>query len=162
DLVQNCQLNFTKTSVNPIEYNFRPRSVAVGNFNNDKDKWLDIVVANHAMDSISVFLDYNNGIFASHIIYPTGSYSAPYMAALGDFNNNDQMDIAVAYFGINSIGIFIGLGNGSFTNKTIISTGSSHPIWIHVADLNSDTCIDIVTANYGTNSISIFYGIWRR
>ncbi|CAF5111608.1 unnamed protein product, partial [Rotaria sp. Silwood1] len=90
--------------------------------------------------------------------YSTGLYSAPYMVAVGDFNNNDQADIAVAYFGTNSIGIFLGFGNGSFASQKIISTGSSRPIWIHLADLDNDTFLDIVTANYGTDSISIFYG----
>ncbi|CAF4687245.1 unnamed protein product, partial [Rotaria sp. Silwood2] len=155
---QKCQLDFTKTIKNPIEYNYDTRSVAVSNFNNDNDKWLDIVVANRVIDSISVFLDYNNGIFASHMTYSTGLYSAPYMVAVGDFNNNDQADIAVAYFGTNSIGISLGFGNGSFASQKIISTGSSRPIWIHLADLDNDTFLDIVTANYGTNSISIFYG----
>ncbi|CAF1333784.1 unnamed protein product, partial [Adineta steineri] len=154
--IQQCELKFIQTLQNPVEYNFGPRSVAVGNFNDDE--LLDIVVANSIVNSISVFLGYNNGAFASNMTYSTGLYSAPYMVAIGDFNNDHHTDIAVAYFGTNSIGVFLGLRNGSFTNPTVISTGSSRPVWIHVTDLDNDTSLDIVTANYGTDSISIFYG----
>ncbi|CAF4108322.1 unnamed protein product, partial [Adineta steineri] len=153
---QQCELKFIQTPRNPIEYNFGPRSVAVGNLNDDER--LDIVVANHLVDSISVFFGYNNGAFASNMTYSTGLYSAPYMVAIGDFNNDHHTDIAVAYFGTNSIGIFLGFGNGSFINTTVISTDSSRPVWIHIADLDNDTSPDIITANYGTDSISIFYG----
>ncbi|CAF0972995.1 unnamed protein product [Adineta steineri] len=154
--IQQYELKFIQTPQNPIEYNFGPRSVVVGNF--DNDKLVDIVVANHVDDSISVYLGYNNGAFASNMIYSTGLYSAPYMVAIGDFNNDYHTDIAVAYYGTNSIGIFLGSGNCSFINKTVMSTGSSRPIWILIADLDNDTSLDIVTANYGTDSISIFYG----
>ncbi|CAF1426016.1 unnamed protein product, partial [Adineta steineri] len=153
--VKQCELTFIQTNQNPVEYNFGPRSVAVGDFNDDE--LLDIVVANSVVDSISVFLGYNNGIFASNMMYSTGLHSAPYMVAIGDFNNNHHTDIAVAYFGTNSIGIFLGFGNGSFINTTVISTDSSRPVWIHIADLDNDTSPDIITANYGTDSISIFY-----
>ncbi|CAF4154507.1 unnamed protein product, partial [Adineta steineri] len=154
--VQQCELKFIQTPQKPVDYSFGPRSVAVGNFN--KDELVDIVVANRVDESISVYLGYNNGAFASNMIYSTGLYSAPYMVAIGDFNNDHHTDIAVAYYGTNSIGIFLGFGNGSFINKTVISTGSSRPIWIHIADLDNDTSLDIVTANHGTDTISIFYG----
>ncbi|CAF5087388.1 unnamed protein product, partial [Rotaria sp. Silwood1] len=35
---------------NPIQYNFGPRSVATGNF--DNDNWPDIAVANYIADNI--------------------------------------------------------------------------------------------------------------
>ncbi|CAF4326047.1 unnamed protein product, partial [Rotaria sp. Silwood2] len=90
--------------------------------------------------------------------YPTGPYSAPYMVAVADFNNDHWLDIAVAHFGTNSIGIFLGIGNSSFDNQKVISTALCHPLWIHVSDLNNDTLLDLVTTNYGTQSISIFFG----
>ena len=75
-----------------------------------------------------------------------------------DLNNDRQLDIAVANFGTNTIGIFLGFGNGSFASSKELSTATSRPIMIYLADFNNDTTLDIVTANHGTDSISVFYG----
>ncbi|CAF5004630.1 unnamed protein product, partial [Rotaria sp. Silwood1] len=141
---------------NPIEYNYGPRSVAVGDFNNDT--WLDMVVANHLVNNIAIYQGYNKGIFSKTIEYSTGTRSTPYMVDVADFNNDDRLDIAVANYGTNNIGIFLGFGDGSFSNQTIFSIGSSRPISITIADFNNDKLLDIATANYGTQSISILLG----
>ena len=57
-----------------------------------------------------------------------------------------------------SIGIFFGLGNGSFVNHTTIPTNSSRPIWMHIVHLDNDMFLDLVTGDYGTDSITIFSG----
>ncbi|CAF4810949.1 unnamed protein product, partial [Rotaria sp. Silwood2] len=79
------------------------------------------------------------------------------MVTVGDFNSDNRLDIAVANFGTNNIGIFHGFGNGSFSSQKEFSTGSSRPLAIIAFDFNNDTLLDIATANYGTHSISIFY-----
>ncbi|CAF1565988.1 unnamed protein product, partial [Rotaria sordida] len=80
------------------------------------------------------------------------------MVTVGDFNNDDLLDVAVANFGSHTIGIFLSNGNGSFQDQIITSTGRSCPIWIYIADFDNDTLSDIVTTNYGTDSISIWFG----
>ncbi|CAF4728217.1 unnamed protein product, partial [Rotaria sp. Silwood2] len=121
-----------------------------------------MVIANHIVDKIAVYLGYGDGTFRDPTMYSTGSYSSPYMVTVGDFNNDNQLDIAVANFRTNNVGIFYGVGNGSFCSQIEISTGSSHPIAIIAIDLNNDSLVDIVTAYYGTNSISILYGYGSR
>ncbi|CAM4827581.1 unnamed protein product [Rotaria magnacalcarata] len=133
-----------------------PQSVAVGDFNNDGR--MDIVVANTGTDNMGVFLLYDNGTFASQVTYPTGYGSAPHMVVVGDFNNDHQLDIAVANFGTNNIGILLGNGDGSFTNQTSIETKPSHPLCLAVGDFNNDKQLDITIANYGTNSIGVHLG----
>lgn len=154
--MQKCELNLKKSAQNPIEYDFRPRSIAAGDFN--KDTRLDIVVANYADNSIDVYRGNGDGTFPSKVRYSMGPESAPYMVAVADFNRDHRLDIAVANFGTNIVGIFLGFGNGSFAGHIPVSTGSSRPVSIAVADLNNDTLLDIVTVNYGTSSVSIFYG----
>lgn len=149
-------MNFKKTSENPVEYHYRPRSVALGDFNNDT--LLDLVIANTVADNIAIFSGYGNGTFSYLTKYTTGFNSNPYMVTVGDFNNDHRLDLAVANFGSNSIGIFLGCANGSFVNQTVLSTNASHPIWINVADLNNDTALDIIITNYEIHSIAIFYG----
>ena len=117
-----------------------------------------MVVANSKVDQITIYFGDGNGIFPSSFSYSTGFGSTPYMVAVDDINNDTYADIVVANFGTNNIAIFLGYGNGTFSNHTAISTNSSRPLWITIADLNNDTALDIITANYGTDSISIFDG----
>jgi hypothetical protein len=111
---------------NSIEYNYDSRAVAVGNFNNDT--WLDIVIANHTVNSIPVFLGYDAGNFSRSVIYTNRSHSTSYMVALGDFNNDHGLDIDVANFDSNSINIFLGFENGPFASQIETSTGTSRPL----------------------------------
>ena len=133
-----------------------PDSLAVADLNNDG--LLDMVVANSGTNNIGVFLRSSNNTFANQMTYSTGSYSAPYAVAVGDFNNDERVDIVVANYGTNSIGIFFGTGNGTFTSQTTFSTGSSRPYCVAVGHFNNDTALDVVVANYGTNNIGILLG----
>ena len=155
-LVQSCKIRFKATTPNPIEYKYGPRSVALGDFDNDTQ--LDMVVANSFVHKIAIYFGHDDGSFSTPISYSTGLDSVPYMVGVGDINKDTYLDIAVANFGTNSIAIFLGYGNRTFSSSRTISTNSSHPIWINVIDVNDDTTLDIITANYGTDSISIFYG----
>jgi hypothetical protein len=46
-----------------------------------------------------------------------GYNSYPRSGAIGDFNNDTQLDIAVANSGINSIGIFLAYANETFASQ---------------------------------------------
>ncbi|CAF2734521.1 unnamed protein product [Rotaria sp. Silwood2] len=142
--------------VSSIISNSQPRSIAVGDVNNDNQ--MDIVVANSGTNTIGIFLSKGDGFFEEQQIYPTGSQSSPYSIVAIDFNNDNYLDIAVANFGINSIGIFFGRADGNFFSQKLFSTGSSHPLFITTGDFNNDNRIDIVIANYGTDNIGIFLG----
>ncbi len=76
-----------------------------------------MVIVNNVVNSIDVYFGYGDGTFAREITYSTGSFSAPYMVVVGDFNNDDRLDLAVANFGTNNVGIFLGFGNGTFANQ---------------------------------------------
>ncbi|CAM2704942.1 unnamed protein product [Rotaria socialis] len=151
-----CEVNFNRTSRNPIDYKYGPRSGVIGYFNNDT--WPDIAVANYDADNVAIYFGYGNGTFTSSVLYETGSDSAPCMVAVADFDNDGRTDIAVANFGINSISLLFGTENGSFVSRTPLSTASSRPIFVYASDLNNGTAVDIVTVNYGTHSISVFCG----
>ncbi|CAF4016179.1 unnamed protein product [Adineta steineri] len=133
-----------------------PHSVAVADFNNDNLP--DIVVPNSGTNSLGIFLRQDNTAFRDQITYSTGSNSLPYAVCVADFNHDQHIDIAVANYGANNIGIFLAKGNGTFMSQITFSTGSSRPLWIAVGDMNNDKQIDIVVANYGTNDIGILFG----
>jgi predicted nucleotidyltransferase len=134
-----------------------PSSVAVGDFNNDTR--LDIVVANSGTNNVSVLLGSSNVVFVNQTMLTTGNGSQPRSFAIGDFNNDNRMDIGVANSGNHNIGIFLGYGNMSFANQVTYSTGSySSPHSVALGDFNNDTRLDIVVANYGSGNVGVFLG----
>jgi hypothetical protein len=135
-------------------YSSYPCWVAVGDFNNDSR--LDIVVANSGTNNVSIFLGNGTGTFLSQTKYSTGLGSQPYSVAVLDFDNDTRLDIAVANYGTNSVGVLLGYGNGSFANQLIFNTGfDSHPSALVVGDVNNDNLTDIVATNNGYGNVDI-------
>ena len=132
-----------------------PMSILIADLNDDQQK--DIVVANYASSDIAVFLGYCCEPFVSPTFLSTGEISNPRSIALGDLNNDQHIDIVVAKSNDDAIGIFLGHGDGTFTNQTNLSTGSgSYPVSIAIADINDDQLVDILVANYYREQIGIF------
>ena len=151
-----CSLILKQEVRSSISDDSHPHSLAVADLNDDG--LLDIVVANSGTDSIGVFLRSDNNTFANQITYSTDPDSVPYSVAVGDFNNDQRLDIIVANFGTHNIGILLGTGNGTFVSQTTFSTGSSRPLFVAVGNFNNDTALDIAIVNYGTNNIGILLG----
>src|SRR5439155_20636936 len=87
-------------------------AVAVGDFNGDgKD---DLAVANQGSNTVSVLLSNLDGTFrpASPSSYAVGAF--PWSVAVGDFNGDGILDLAVGNGGSNTVSVLLGNGNGSF------------------------------------------------
>ena len=135
----------------------RPIFVAVADFN--EDNRLDIAVANYWSDNVCVFLGYVDSALVSGIDLTTGNASGQRSLVVADFNNDTHVDIAISHSGSESISIFLGYGNISFTDQMTCSTGSSSlPYSIAAGDLNNDSRADLVVANYGTDNVGVFLG----
>jgi hypothetical protein len=148
---------FSDQTTYPTGQNSAPKAIAIGDFNNDSR--LDIVVAYGGSDNIGIFLGYDSGTFASVTNYSTGNDSYPCSVALGDFNNDNRLDIVVANSGTKNLGVFIGYGNGTFSVMIPYSTGSlSGPVWVVVGDFNKDSRLDLAVALSGTNNIGVLFG----
>ncbi|CAF0928717.1 unnamed protein product [Rotaria sordida] len=138
-------------------YNSMPCSLATGDFNNDG--LLDIVVANYRTNNIGIFYGYGNGTVAAQKTISTGDNSSPISIAVGDFNNDSLLDIAVANSGTNNLGIILGYGNGSFAAQIICSVAnSSAPRFVTLGDFNNDSLLDIAVANYESHDVVILFG----
>ncbi|CAF0990441.1 unnamed protein product [Adineta steineri] len=134
---------------------FRPSFLAVGDFNNDNHS--DIAAVYYGTDNIGIHLANNDGTFQTGVTYSTGYDSFPYSLAIGDVNHDKQLDIVVANYGTNNIGIFLGYGNGAFTSQQIYTTTpNSHPTSVTLGDFNQDNQLDILVSNYGIGSIGLF------
>ena len=134
-----------------------PMSLGIADFNGDQQK--DIAIANYATSSVGIFLGYCCEPFVSSTSYPTGNYSRPHSVALGDVNNDQRADLVVVHSDLDTAGILLGNGDGTFADQTNLPTGSgSYPISVAVGDLNNDGGLDIIVANYHQETIGIFFG----
>jgi hypothetical protein len=148
---------FAKQTVLTTGNGSQPRSRVICDFNND-DR-MDIGIANMGTQNISIFLGYGNISFTNQATYSTGPHSSPYSIAVGDFNSETWLDIFVANYGSENVGIFLGDGNGSFGNQTTYLTASdSYLHSVGVGDFDNDNILDIVVANYGTNNLCVLLG----
>jgi type II secretory pathway component GspD/PulD (secretin) len=142
-----------------------PVSVVAANLTNSG--FTDLVVADHANNTLQVFLGNGDGTFkapstTAHTIIIAGA--GPSSIAAADFNADGKIDLAVTNELANTVSIFLGNGDGTFASRTDYATGNS-PVWVSSADFNGDGILDLAVANNGAptstvtgNTVSILLG----
>lgn len=128
----------------------------------DGDGKPDIVVANQTENSISILRDTatdGREKFAPRIDFPT--IGAPFGVALGDFDGDGKLDVAVVNQSGSSISVFRNtstMGNISLAERREFST-SLYPYYLAIEDIDGDGKSDIVVTNYNYNSVSVLRNI---
>ncbi|WP_016948862.1 FG-GAP-like repeat-containing protein [Anabaena sp. PCC 7108] len=80
----------------------------------------------------------------------------PYSLAVGDFDKDGNLDVAVANADDKTVSILLGDGAGSFSLFGSYDVGSTlNPISIAVLDLNGDGNLDIASANVDLLNIAV-------
>lgn len=77
--------------------------------------------------------------------------------ALGDINDDGELDIVTANMVSDNVSVLIGDGAGGFTASTIL-TGGVQPYSVALGDIDGDGAIDIVVANRGSVDASLLLG----
>ncbi len=151
-----------------------PSAMATGDFNRDGN--LDLVVANSAgridlatglfVGTVSVLLGNGDGTFQSAASYYVGGDQLPtdtsvdgvdtVSVAVGDFNNDGNLDLVVAIASDNSVSVLLGRGDGTFLPAVIYPVGDS-PQSVAVGDFTGNGNLDIVTVN-GDGTVSVLLG----
>lgn len=132
--------------------------VALGDFNNDGK--LDVVALNSSSSpaKVNIFLGNGDGTLQALTAYNAVAYS--YGLAVGDFNGDGNLDVAVANYNSTngSVSVLLGNGNGTLAAQTAYPTGS-YSMNVRAVDLNNDGKLDLVVANFGSSSVSVLMGV---
>jgi hypothetical protein len=89
--------------------------------------------------------------------FASGVNGNPVAVVVADFNNDGFADFAVANDFDNTVGVFIGNGDGTF-KPAVTYTVDTFPLDLFAGDFNNDGKLDIVTVNTHDASISILLG----
>ena len=131
--------------------------LATGDFNNDGN--LDLVVEDYSGNKISVLLNNGSGTLTASGSSPFATGSGPNGVAVGDFNNDGNLDLAIANYGASTVSIYLGNGSGGFNPGQVLSNASiSKPIDLIANDFNHDGNLDLAVSNNGLSTITLLTG----
>ena len=176
--------NFVQVTPSPVTLSTNETgqvAIATGVFRNDITKFSttqapDVVLVNSTSNNVSVLLGSvdatgkANGLFTEAPGSPFAVGNNPRSVIVADFNGDGFLDFAVANQGDNSISLFRGNGDGTFTefpsspfkltNTTTISEAApvamvSANFRNQINTINNGAEMDLAVVNQGSNNVAI-------
>jgi hypothetical protein len=117
--------------------------------------FLDTSNANYALGTAPL----GTGIAALKFANPSNPATSSYPSAIavGDFNGDGINDVVIATISTNSVQVFVGHGDGTFTAGVSVAVGNQ-PNYIAVGDFNGDGLPDLAVSSTTDNAITILLG----
>ena len=150
---------FKKPAYYDLGHDAGLNGMVTADFNHDGN--LDLAVAEETISQVGILLGKGNGAFRSAQGF---SVPSPIALAVGDFNGDDALDLAVIESGgtgNGTLGIYLNNGDGTFQNSANYELGAES-ISLAVSDFNGDGHSDIAVTNrtgYGNDgSVMVFLG----
>ncbi len=138
-----------------------PVAMAAGDFTGDGR--LDLAVVNYNTGTVSILLGNGDGTFRPPVDYSVGPASAagfsqdPEAIAVGDFNGDGRLDLAVVNEGNSTVAILMGNGDGTFQPAVFYSAVQyTSPDAIVVGDFNGDGKLDLAVADEGSRETIVY------
>lgn len=129
----------------------------------DGDGKPDLLVLDSVLDSIVVLSGYKNGQFQTvtpHFLGPIQKGTESQSLAVGDFNHDGNVDLAVTLTGsiTRSIKVLLGDGKGGFNEPGAVYRVGLQPDFITVADVDQDGNPDLLVVNGADSTLSVLLG----
>lgn len=116
--------------------------------------------------NLDQFASTNQNLFQ----FPTGA--GPSQMAIGDFNGDNVVDVAVTNTGVNTVSVSLGNGDGTFSAPRQFSVGAfrtPNPVGddanlltyrrdILAEDFDQDSILDLVVTNFDSSDVSVLLG----
>ena len=133
---------------------FNPAYVAIADFNGDGK--LDLAVSNFGYGTpgttVSILLGNGDGTFQAYMDATAGNN--PYKIAVGDFNADGKLDMAVVTD--SGAAVLLGNGDGTFQAPVVYPTGIA--VSIATGDFNGDGKLDLALGTLAAVSVLIGHG----
>lgn len=147
------QINFS-SSEPPLQgriSGMKPNGVAIGDLNNDGKP--DVIFINSARGAIATStssVTLNNG--SGTLVYSQALPDAEDIA-VGDVDNDGDLDLYLARYGNQPDQLWLNNGNGTFTNSGQL-LGIDNSINAAMADMDGDGDLDVVSTNHNVSSFA--------
>src|SRR6266436_2397479 len=145
----NSNVTFTEATNSPITVGKSPVAIATSDLNGDAVP--DLAVVNQGDNSVSVLLGSSNldATFTAASGSPLPTAAAPAGIVIANFTGGNFPSLAVTNKDQGTLGIYLGLGAGTFSNRIEIATPAS-PGAIVSAILTSTSLPDVALTALGT------------
>ena len=122
-VVASCQLTVPPILLFSLGASTSPISVGVADLDNNGR--LDLVILSFAVvklgtSNVAILLSNGDGTFVEQASFSIGSGCTTSSIAVGDFNRDDQVDLAEACYAADTVGVFFGDRNAAFGTKTVL------------------------------------------
>ncbi|SHI33515.1 Por secretion system C-terminal sorting domain-containing protein [Hymenobacter daecheongensis DSM 21074] len=147
--------NFSVPQSAQLTTGMYPLGVALGDIDGDGD--LDLVVANNQSASVSVFSNDGTALFTSLATASVAVGQYPYAVALGDVDNDGDLDLLASNTSSNTVSIRLNNGSSVFTAPALNAECpvAFRPQGIALGDVDADGDLDFVTASSNGNMVSV-------
>jgi len=134
-----------------------PVALATADLNGDGHQ--DLVVANQGDGTLSIFFGVGDGTFTKPPTVIQNVAKTPSAVAVGDFNGDGIVDLAVTDSANNNVAILLGKVGGGFTLPVTFATESGtnpagNPVALLATDIDGDGVLDLSVVNQGNGSVA--------
>src|SRR2546430_8206392 len=119
---QNLNVTLAEAAGSPISVGITPVAIATADLS--ADGVLDLAVVNQGSATVSILLGSSNldGTFSEATGSPLPTSSTPAGIAIANFANGTVQDLAVTNKGSNTLGVYLGQGQGTFASRIELNT----------------------------------------